>query len=241
MLKEALPLSSFLLRLTALLCMIVDHAGLALFPNVGLFRCVGRAAFPLYCFLLVQGYLHTRNLRAYMRRLLLLAILSEIPFDLLIFGSTVSLMEQNAVFSLLLGLLAVCAADTMEARGAWPMAAAALLALSAMILRVSYGWLPVALCLAFYYGRDRRSAAVLAAACALLLYTLSLLLSGVAMSWVLVSLCALLALLPILLFNGKRGLRSPAMSLLFYAAYPLHILALLVIRALRIVPPYFLD
>ncbi|MFQ9448786.1 MAG: TraX family protein [Christensenellales bacterium] len=42
--------------------MCVDHAGLALFPSVGAFRCIGRPAFPLYCFLLVQGFRHTRDL-----------------------------------------------------------------------------------------------------------------------------------------------------------------------------------
>ena len=87
--------------------MCVDHAGLALFPSVGAFRCIGRPAFPLYCFLLVQGFRHTRDLRAYARRLLLLACVSEVPFDLLIFGQFSSAMEQNGVFALLLGLMAL--------------------------------------------------------------------------------------------------------------------------------------
>lgn len=96
--------------------MCVDHAGLALFPSVGAFRCIGRPAFPLYCFLLVQGFRHTRDLRAYARRLLLLACVSEIPFDLLIFGQISSAMEQNVVFALLLGLMALYAAKALAAR-----------------------------------------------------------------------------------------------------------------------------
>ena len=57
---------------------------------------------------------------------------------------------------------------------------------------------------------------------------------------VLVSLCALCSLLPILLYNGRRGARNPLFTFLFYAAYPLHLLALVAIRAMRLVPPYFL-
>ena len=98
--------------------MFIDHAGLALFPSVGIFRCIGRLAFPLYCFLVAQGFRHTRDIRAYARRLLLLALISEVPFDLLIFGRISSAMEQNVVFSLLLGLLALYAVRMLEGKSA---------------------------------------------------------------------------------------------------------------------------
>lgn len=234
-------MTSFSLRLLALLCMAVDHAGLALFPSVGAFRCVGRMAFPLYCFLLAQGFSHTRSVRAYARRLLLLALVSEAPFDLLIFGRHACAVEQNALFSLLFGLMALCAADALRGRPLAAWAAALSLCVGAMAARVSYGWLGVALCLCAYYARGRRGALALGTGGILLLYTLSLRLSGVAQSWVLTSLCALLALVPMLLYNGRRGIRHPALSFLFYAAYPLHLLALVLIRAMRIIPPYFLS
>ena len=104
---------------------------------------------------------------------------------------------------------------------------------------MSFGWLAIALCLCFYYFRDSKPRMVLCAGAILLCYSLSLHLSGVTRSWVLVSLCALLALPFLLVYNRKRGARSPLLTFLFYSAYPLHIAALLVIRALRIVPPYF--
>ena len=234
-------MSSWMIRLIALLCMIADHVGLALFPAAGMFRCVGRLAFPLYCFLLTQGYLHTRNRSAYGMRLLLAALLSEIPFDLLIFAAPVCAAEQNALFSLLLGLMALHAVHTLRGRPvhAWLMIMA--ICVCAMAAKVSYGWLGPVLCLAVWYGQGSRRRLVLSLLGAQGLYTLSLALSGVAAGWVLTSLCATLALIPMLLYSGKPGPRSPLLSFLFYAAYPLHLAALVIIRAMRIIPPYFLS
>lgn len=230
-----------MLRLLALVSMLLDHAGLALFPSVGAFRCVGRMSFPLYCFLLTQGFLHTRDVRAYGRRLLLTAILSEIPFDLLIFGGVASGMEQNALFSLLLGLMALYGVRMLRGR---PLHAALLclaLCTAAMAARVSYGWLGIVLCLCAYAAGNHRGRLALLTGSALLLYTLSLFLSGVDRSWVLVSLCSLFSLPLLLAYNGKPGLHSPLLSFLFYASYPLHLLALVALRFLRLVPPYFLQ
>lgn len=221
--------------------MFVDHAGLALFPAVGAFRCVGRVSFPVYCFLLTQGFLHTRDVRAYGRRLLLLAILSEIPFDLLIFGRVACGVEQNVLFSLLLGLMALLAVDALRGKPVQSALVSLTLCMAAMVARVSYGWLAIALCLCVYYAGESRTRLALSMAGALLLYTLSLALSGVTSSWVLVSLCALLSLPVLLAYNGRRGARNPVFTFLFYAAYPLHLLALVAIRAMRIVPPYFLH
>lgn len=232
-------MSSFFLRLIALMSMMIDHTGLALFPNIGLFRCIGRLSFPIYCFLVVQGYLHTRDIRAYGRRLLLLAIVSEIPFDLLIFGRMSSLMEQNALFSLLLGLMALLCADQLAAKPLHASAAVMALCMLSMAANVSYGWLAIALCLSMRFAAESKVRLLVYTVGSLLLYTLTLLLSGVAHSWVLTSLCALFALIPLLLYNEKRGMRHPAVTFMFYAAYPLHLIALVIVRALRIIPPYF--
>lgn len=234
-------MSAFSLRAAALLCMLVDHTGLALFPAVDAFRCVGRLAFPLYCFLLAQGYLHTRSVRAYARRLLLAALLSEIPFDLLIFGRLSCTVEQNVLFSLLLGLMALYAADTLRAHPPAAWLAGGLLCLAAMATHVSFGWLGIALCLCARYAQGSRLRLALGTGALLVLYTLSLLLSGVERGWALTSLWALAAIPLMLLYNGRPGVRAPALTFLFYAAYPLHLAALAVIRAMRIVPPYYLN
>ena len=226
-----------MLRALALITMMIDHAGLALFPRVGAFRCVGRLAFPLYCFLLVQGYRHTKNRQAYINRLCVLALITEIPFDLLTFGRLVSPIEQNAIFSLLLSLAALYIADVYARHPLSSSMGILCVFAAAMLSRVSYGWLGAALCLLFYSAK-RRGAQALGVLLLEGLYALSLHLSGVATSWVLVSLCGMFAALPIAFYNGRRGARAPLLTLLFYAAYPLHIIALLIVRAMRIIPPY---
>ena len=231
-------MSSFALRLTALFCMIADHTGLALFPSVSAFRCVGRLAFPLYCFLLTQGYLHTRNRCAYGTRLLLLALLSEIPFDLLIFAKPVCAAEQNVLFSLLLGLLSLYAVDTLRGRPMHAWLTVMAVCVCAMAADVSYGWLGPVLCLASYRGRDDRRRLILSVLGTLSLYSVSLALSGVAPDWVLVSLFAPLALIPMLLYSGRPGPRTRLLSFLFYASYPLHLALLAALRTMRIIPPY---
>jgi len=234
-------MSSFFLRLLALVSMYIDHAGLALFPSVNIFRCIGRIAFPLYCFLLVQGFLHTRDVRAYGRRLLLCAILSEIPFDLLIFGRLSSPTEQNALFSLLFALMALVSCDMLQRSPFQTWIVCIMLATASMALRLSYGWLSVVLCLSFYYTRENRLNQLFLSGSALLLYTLSLLLSGVDKSWALTSLYALFSLVPIICYNSKPGPRHPVIHFAFYLSYPAHLLLLFWLRAMRVVPPYFLQ
>jgi len=80
----------------AMLSMLIDHIGIVFFPDEPLYRILGRLAFPLYAWGIVQGYFYTRNLKNYQKRLLWLAVLSQIPFMF------VAGFKLNVIFTFLL-------------------------------------------------------------------------------------------------------------------------------------------
>ncbi len=99
------------LKWLAVVTMIIDHAGFVIWPQIGLMRLIGRISFPLYIFLLVEGFYYTGSRGRYLSRLLILAFVSEIPFDMglilsagdIRFGMFTTPLRQNVMWTLVLG------------------------------------------------------------------------------------------------------------------------------------------
>ena len=151
--KKYKILSGSVLKCIALFTMIVDHVGLHLLRNSGivllytsagplelftLMRKVGRLAFPIYCFLLVEGFLHTHDRRKYGLNLLAFALISEIPWNLEHTGALYC-PSQNVFFTLFLGYAGMCCIEELKERPLEQLISLIALVLVAMNLKADYG------------------------------------------------------------------------------------------------------
>lgn len=103
-------ISADALKLLAMLTMVIDHVGAVLFPRMLILRLIGRLAFPIYVWLLVEGFAHTSSRKRYMGRMAAFALLSEAPFDLALSGR-LTLQWQNVYFSLFWSLVLLTALE----------------------------------------------------------------------------------------------------------------------------------
>ncbi len=187
--------------------MFIDHMGAVFFPGELMFRYIGRIAFPIFAFLLVEGYFHTRDVRRYMLRLGLFAVISEIPYDLAFRETILEFEHQNVFFTLFIGVAMMYA---LEKSPQWQAKAAeVLLAMwAASLLCSDYRYKGILLIAVYYFLRGRkREEFVLGAGWNFL------------WNWEIQGYGAL-ASVPIAMYSGQRG-RS--MKYFFYLFYPLHL------------------
>ncbi len=229
-------LNGFHLKLIAICTMLIDHMGYTLFPGVMWLRCVGRVAFPIFCFLIAEGCVYTHDRKKYALRLLVFALLSEIPFNLMNSGMIWDPYDQNVLWTLLLGALVCwlmdwalkkCTPLSFVLTGAVMLAAYWLLEIG----NTDYGGWGMLLVAAFYGVHRAPSGAVvkmIAQAFGLAFFSI-----GVMGGYLSIELWSLAALVPIWLYNGQRGFSNKAVQYGFYAFYPVHILALSLIAIYR--------
>ena len=233
--KERPELTSFGLHLLAMGLMLCDHICLALMPDRLWMTCVGRLAFPIFAFLVAEGFVRTRSRARYARRLLIFAIVSEVPFDLLAAGRPVYPFHQNVLWTFLIALgcmqlLEWAKADPRPA-ARFVLGAGAVLGgfLAGTAFMVDYFGPGVWTVLVFYFFRGdgwrQRLGQLL---CLLflngwLLAGQTVLPGGLALP---IQAFAVLALPFIWLYRGRQGPHGRAVRWLFYGFYPAHLLVL---------------
>lgn len=261
--------NSFTLKVAAVVTMLIDHAAMTLmshnYASTDIYtalRAIGRLAMPIYCFMIVQGMLHTRNVFKYMMRLFICAVVSEIPFNLalnagygvspgqyVIYDSEFFLTlarkmgsfsvilhpdSQNVLWTLLIGLFCIYIFETLRNSGKKiryvldPLLFVGMYVL-ADFLMTDYGGLGVLLIVSFYLCRNIKIGDVdISSAVALVVFN--------AIYFILSSstgeLYSLVAIAPLMLYNGKRGLSNNVVKYGFYAFYPVHLTLLYLISLL---------
>lgn len=239
--KGLCRMNAFKLHVLAMSFMLCDHLYRTVFPEHFYLTCIGRLAFPLFAFLIVEGFYHTRDRRRYGLRLAGLALISEIPYNLLCSGHVFDPAGQNVIWTFLLALFCMwCIERRKTCSGS-----GSVLALDSFII-VFWGYLlgfllftdykgfGVLTVLVFYFFRGSLWQHRLCQFSGLFLINLlSGILSGIYMPapWLplpipyqLFAVCSFIFLWS---YTGEKGYASPLSRVFCYSFYPLHLLILL--------------
>lgn len=209
-------LSGSALKVIAVVSMTIDHIALFLLNAQSggwvfdMMRCVGRLAFPIFAFLIVEGYFHTKCFWKYMLALLITAVVSEIPWQQLSDDGS-----HNVIFTLLFGLVAIYLADHTRQYPLLMMMVVAVPAFLSTILEFDYAWRGVCLTVVFYLFRERRVLTLPFGYPLLLEYGIIGPAMGLAVT---------------LMYSGRRGfVKGCWLKYLFYIYYPLHLIIICIV------------
>ncbi len=238
-------LSAGTIKLIALIAMLIDHVAACVILNAinegatwtlacrqqlavayYVMRYIGRISFPIYCFFIVEGFVKTRSRAKYAFRLAICALISEVPFDLAVFGEMVDFTRQNVFLTLVLGLLAIWVSDMIEKKlDGKPLIQMGLsllcyisVPLLAHLLRTDYGLYGVVTIIAMYEVRTwaEGKTPLWAPICFAVGVAVLCLQDGSEMF-------AYMALPLLFFYRGKRGWNG---KWFFYLFYPVHLLIL---------------
>ena len=228
-------LSQESLKIIACVTMLIDHAGAVFVPSMGNYslyyamRIIGRLAFPIYCFLLAEGVAHTKNPVKYGMRLFVGMLLAEIPFDLALFGEF-SWAHQSVMVTLLLGFGMAMVMQKLDRTKLVPVIVFAFLA---ELFRTDYGAWGIFMIALFVMTRDRKDRNNLQLIGMLIvcwfMNSAAIRIFGVRVP---IEFFAVLALVPIFLYSGKKSTGSKAVQTIFYLFYPVHLLVLYIVAIL---------
>lgn len=240
-----LGISSFALHVLAMVIMTMDHTWAKLLPNLRWLTTVGRMAFPIFAFMIVEGYFHTRSVKKYMLRMLAFAVISELPFNLMYSGSWSYIMHQNVMWTFLIALVMIHIIETVKNRGKlWlTILTAAAVTIAGILLGfatfVDYYGFGIMMVMTFYFFRGRKWWCYLGQLVCMFYINYEIMgglcifinLFGHQIEVVEQSV-ALLALIPIWLYRGRQGYHAKWFQYLCYGFYPAHMLILCALQAL---------
>ena len=212
-------INSNLLKILAIIFMLLDHMWATIIPGNQWMTNVGRLAFPIFAFLIVEGFTHTSDLNKYIKRLFIFALISEIPFNLIYTGSWIFPFHQNVMFTLLLGLLCISEMDKVKNNKEIKSRIKSILKLVLYLLIsiigfVDYGITGVLTIIVFYIFKDFKYAWLGQLISIIFLYIVFFKGQSVVINifdfeyFLPLQSIGILSLIPIWLYNGKKGKKN---------------------------------
>ncbi len=233
-------LSSRDLHIIGMVTMLIDHAYHLLLSDYKILNCIGRISFPIFCFLLVEGFIHTKNVCKYILRIFIFGVISEIPFNLMAGGSLLDIWHQNVLFTMVIGLMCLVMLKISEGYDTLlqvlnDLAAIIVCCSIAEFFKVDYGGAGI-LTIAFLYilrgnelGYKIMQVSVLLVINILVFDSYMINIFGINME---IQALAVLSLPFIWLYNGEKGKGGKVFKYICYSFYPLHIVILLTLKLL---------
>ncbi len=199
--------------------MLIDHVGFLLFPEYDFLRFIGRVSFPLFAFLIAEGFIKTKNVNSYLKRLFIFGIISQVPFFIFDRLAGVADFNLNIMFSLTLGVIALLLLTSTRNVFLKAFGIIGVLAI-AYFGQFSYGVYGILTIIASFVFLKRRSAGLTALSILPFLETVRLFF----MKIFFLQFFAIFSLIPIYFYNGERGKKISRWW--FYWFYPVHMLVL---------------
>lgn len=214
-------MTSFVIKIIACFTMVLDHIKYAI-PSTNNFVTVylGRLSFPLFAFLISEGFTHTSNLKKYYKRLLLFGVVSQIPF-MLFRTLTGEWKLLNIMFTLLLGLMCITIYEK-ESRKWISIPAVIIISIFGDLINVDYSWFGVLLVFLIHLLKNKK--VLLVITCSIVTFIFYYTLYGsiiFELKYLLLVICTMLSFGFIMTYNGKQGKK---MKKFFYWFYPIHML-----------------
>lgn len=236
-------LNSFELKVIAISLMLIDHIGAILFPTVWILRIVGRLSFPIFAFLISEGFFHTRSVKKYLTRLGICAIVFQMPdwfsrvysiaFEMPDFGIRYTF---NIFSTLFLGLCAIALFDALKTKSVWlTLVPTLMIAAAAEVISADYGAYGVLYILLFYLTRGKvynmiMGGVILHGGYGLYELAISFINTGAATFVHSIQIYSLCSLPIVALYNNERGRKAKSF---FYIFYPVHLIVLYIIDWIR--------
>ena len=234
-------MTAFTLKIIALVSMVIDHLAIAFpayFPIV--FRAVGRLAWPIFAFLVAEGFRHTKSQEKFLMRLFVFALISEIPYDLVMGNEINFFANTNIFYTLFLGGFAIYLFEKLKTR--YTLQTMAVIGaifpsvVLAEFLTVDFGGMGVLFVFAMYVIQPKKIRLVAIGGFALsqfiplvMAYSLGF---EIKPTYLLMIPFALVTVPLVACYNGKRGFNAKWTKWLFYIAYPAHLVLLEVVALL---------